>query len=244
MSSTIPTTRFQSALITGASRGLGQALAQQLAAAGVPVVLVARHAAALDVTVAAIRAAGGNAHAVPGDVGAPNDAARIVGEATRLVGPLDLLVHNASTLGPTPLGPLLDLSADELQRVLDVNLVGPFRLSRLVAGGMALRGRGTLVHISSDAAVSSYPHWGPYGASKAALDHLSATWAAELATHGVQSIAVDPGEMDTAMHAAALPDADPATLSRPADVARTLLAALPHIDAGARVRVTDLRRAA
>jgi len=235
---------YQNALITGASRGLGRALARQLSRSGVPVVLVARGEDALQQVVDELRAAGAEAHGLVGDVGQPADAARIIGAATQLVGPLDLVVHNASTLGPTPLPPLLDLSDAEFRHVLEVNLLGPFRLTRLVAGGMALRGRGTLVHISSDAAVESYPGWGPYGASKAALDHLSRTWAAELGDRGVTAVAVDPGEMDTAMHAAAIPDADPTSLSRPADVAATLLHALPHLDTGARVRVADLRRAA
>ena len=236
--------QVQNALITGASQGLGRALALQLAAARVPVVLVARGTGALQAVVEEIQRDGGVAFAVQGDVGRPEDAARIVGQAVGHVGPIDLLVHNASTLGPTPLAPLLDLSDEEVRQVFEVNLLGPFRLSRLVAGGMALRGRGTLVHISSDAAVEAYPTWGPYGASKAALDHLARTWAAELAAHGVTSIAVDPGEMDTAMHAAALPDADPTTLGRPADVARALLAHLPTLPSGVRVRVQDLRRAA
>ena len=133
---------------------------------------------------------------------------RLSGAAAALVGPIDLVVHNASTLGPTPLRSLLDTECEDLERVLSVNLVGPFRLTRALAGSMLLRGGGTLVHISSDAAVNAYPNWGAYSISKAALDTLSRGLAVELAEFGVRSVSVDPGEMDTQMHADAIPDAD------------------------------------
>lgn len=223
--------QHRTALITGASQGLGFALAAQLAARDVAVVLVARRPGLLADAVEALRAAGGEAHGVAADVS--DDPARIIGEATALVGPLDLLIHNASTLGPTPLRPLLDTDEAELRRVLDVNLVGPFRLTRAVAGAMALRGAGSVVFVSSDAAVEPYPTWGAYSVGKAAADHLAAIWAAELPD--VRFLAVDPGEMDTAMHAAALPDADPATLRAPAESARRILALLDSGATGRRV---------
>jgi len=214
----------RNALITGASRGLGRALAEQLAAQGVPVVLVARGADTLHDTVARIRRRGGTAHAIVADIGDPDAAHRIAGEAAALVGPLHLLVHNASTLGPVPLRPLLDVRAEEFEHVLQVNLLGPFRLTRAVAGQMALSGGGLVVHISSDAATEAYPGWGAYGASKAALDHLGRVWAAELEAQGVRFLLFDPGEMDTAMHAAAVPDADPRSLADPSAVAAAILA--------------------
>ena len=133
-----------------------------------------------------------------------------------------MLVHNASELGPTPLRLLLDTECEDLQHVLDVNLVGPFRLSKVIAGSMALRKTGLIVHISSDAAVQAYPTWGAYSVSKAALDHLSRLWAAELGEFGVRALSIDPGEMDTRMHADAMPDADPATLADPDAVARRI----------------------
>src|SRR6185312_15512677 len=204
------------AIITGASRGLGRALAVELARAGAKLVLVARESAELHAAVAEIRAAGGTAHAVAADVGDKEAIHRIAGAAAALVGPIDLLVHNASTLGPTPLPLLLDLDCEDFERVFEVNVLGPFRLSKVIAGGMALRGRGTIVHISSDAAISAYPRWGAYGVSKAALDHLGRSFAAELGELGVRTLVVDPGEMDTAMHAAAMPEADRAALARPA----------------------------
>jgi NAD(P)-dependent dehydrogenase (short-subunit alcohol dehydrogenase family) len=212
----------KNALITGGSRGLGRALAEELARAGARVVLVAREAEALDRAVAEIRAAGGQAHGITADIGDKQAIYRIAGQAAALVGAIDILVHDASTLGPTPLPLLLDTECEDLERIFQVNVIGPFRLTRALAGAMALRAAGVIVHISSDAGVEAYPRWGGYGASKAALDHLSRTWAAEL--EGVRVFSVDPGEMDTAMHAAALPDADPATLARPADVARRIAA--------------------
>ena len=213
-----------SALVTGASRGLGRALAEQLAAAGARVIAIARHAGPLGDVVAGIRARGGTAHAIAADVADQDAVHRIAGQATALVGPIELAIHNASVLGPTPLRLLLDTDCEDLAAVLEANLVGPFRLTKAIAGQMALRGRGTIVHVSSDAAVSAYPRWGAYGVSKAAQDHLSRILAAELDGTGVRVLAIDPGEMDTEMHAAAIPDADRAALARPADVAATILA--------------------
>jgi NAD(P)-dependent dehydrogenase (short-subunit alcohol dehydrogenase family) len=211
------------ALVTGASRGLGRALARALAAAGARVVLVARGRPELDAAVAEIRAEGGIAHAVVADVGDKRAIHRITGEAATLVGPIDVLVNAASTLGPTPLRSLDDTDCEDLERVLQVNLVGPFRLTKAIVGSMAVRRRGVVVDVSSDAAVEPYPTWGAYGVSKAALDHLTRIWAAELKDHGVRMFAVDPTEMDTQMHKDAIPDADPSTLADPADVAARIL---------------------
>lgn len=211
-----------SVLITGGSRGLGLALGQHLARDGARVVLVARGREALDAAVAEIRAAGGEAHGIVADVGDKHAIHRIAHEAAALVGPIDILINGASTLGPTPLRLLLDTECEDLERVLQVNLVGPFRLTRIIAGGMAIRGRGVVLNVSSDAAVEAYETWGAYGASKAALDHLTRTFAAELDGTGVRFLSVDPGEMDTQMHADAIPDADPATLARPEEVAERI----------------------
>ena len=212
------------ALVTGASRGLGRALAETLAARGARVALVARELDALAGVVASIRDAGGIAHAVAGDIADKTAIHRIAGQAHGLVGEIDIAIHNASTLGPTPLRLLLDTECEDLEAVLQANLVGPFRLTKVLAGAMALRASGVIVHISSDAAIEPYPRWGAYGISKAAQDHLNRILAAELEGTGVRVLAVDPGEMDTAMHAAAIPDADPASLQRPAHVAQRIVA--------------------
>ena len=227
------------ALVTGASRGLGRALALALAAAGARVALVARHAGPLDDVVAGIRARGGDAHAIAGNVADKDAVHRIAGQAAALIGPIDLVIHNASTLGPTPLRLLLDTDCEDLEAVLATNLVGPFRLTKVLAGQMILRGHGTIVHVSSDAAVAAYPRWGAYGVSKAAQDHLSRILAAELDGTGVRVLAVDPGEMDTEMHRAAIPDADPATLARPGEVAARILAMIRHdVPGGARLEAS------
>lgn len=213
----------QGALVTGASRGLGRALAEQLAARGARTALVARDAGPLHDVVAGIRARGGDAHAIAGDIASKAAIHSIAGQAQGLVGEISIAIHNASTLGPTPLGLLLDTECEDLTLVLETNLIGPFRLTKVLAGAMAIRGAGVIVHISSDAAVEPYPRWGAYGASKAAQDHLSKILAAELDGTGVRVLAVDPGEMDTVMHAAAVPDADRATLQRPAEVAARIV---------------------
>ncbi len=217
-------------LITGASRGLGAALAGILAAAGARVVLVARASAALDQVAAHIRKAGGEAHALAFDVADKQSVHALAGAAQALIGPIDVLVHNASTLGPLPMPLLLDTACEDLQSVLETNLIGPFRLTKLIAGHMALRGRGLVIHISSDAAVNGYSRWGAYGISKAALDQLTRVWAAELEPAGVRFLAIDPGEMDTRMHSDAMPDADPTSLARPETVATRLATLITHAD--------------
>jgi NAD(P)-dependent dehydrogenase (short-subunit alcohol dehydrogenase family) len=216
--------RGKGALVTGASRGLGRALAEALAAKGARVAMVAREAGPLGDAVATIRARAGIAHAIVADIGAKDAIHKIAGQAQGLVGEVGIAIHNASTLGPVPLRLLLDTECEDLAAVLETNLVGPFRLTKILAGAMVLRGAGTVVHISSDAAVEPYPRWGAYGVSKAAQDHLSRILAAELAGTGVRVLAVDPGEMDTKMHADAVPDADRASLQRPADVAARIVA--------------------
>lgn len=227
----------KAALVTGASRGLGAALAKELARRGARVVLVARGADALERVAADIRSFGGIAHVLPADISEKAAIYPLAGAAAALVGPIDVLVHNASLLGPTPLRLLLDTDCEDLSRVLETNLVGPFRLSKIVAGSMALRGEGTIVHVTSDASVAAYPRWGAYSVSKAAFDHLARVMAAELGELGVRVFSVDPGEMDTVMHADAMPDADRAALARPETVAAQIATmiereSVPH---GARV---------
>ena len=211
------------ALVTGASRGLGEALARSLGKRGAKVVLVGRELTPLEAVAASIRAEGGEAHALAADVGDKEAVYPLAGAAAALVGPIEVLIHNASTLGKTPLPVLLDTECEDLERVLQVNLIGPFRLTKAIAGSMAVRGRGLVVHVTSDASVSAYPGWGAYGVSKAALDHLGRSWAAELDGTGVRVLSIDPGEMDTRMHADAIPGADRATLAEPRVVAERIV---------------------
>jgi NAD(P)-dependent dehydrogenase (short-subunit alcohol dehydrogenase family) len=213
----------RAALVTGASRGLGAALAFELARRGVRVVGVAREASGLEPVVARIRAAGGEAHALAADQGDRDAIYPLVGAATALVGPIDVLVLNASTLGLVPLRELAETECEDFARVLEVNLLGPFRLAKAIVGSMLVRGSGLVVGLSSDAAVNGYCGWGPYGVSKAGLDHLLRTWAAELSGSGVRFLSIDPGEMNTRMHAEAMPEADRTALADPASVASRLV---------------------
>jgi NAD(P)-dependent dehydrogenase (short-subunit alcohol dehydrogenase family) len=230
--------RGTASLVTGGSRGLGRALGQALARSGSRVVLVAREAGPLEAVVGEIRASGGEAYAIAADVADMSATHAIAGQAAALVGPVDILINNASTLGPAPLRLLLDTDCEDLERALAVNLVGPFRLTKALAGSMALRGRGAIVNISSDAAVEAYERWGAYGASKAALDQLGRIWAAELAATGVRVLTVDPGEMNTRMHAEAMPEADPATLADPAEVAARIVRLITqHREAASGARI-------
>lgn len=217
-------------VITGAGQGLGRALALALGRRGARLALVARTASALDAVAAEVRGAGGEAHAVPGDVGEKEATHRIAGQAMAALGGVDVVVHNASTLGHVPLRALVDTDCEALERALAVNVVGPFRLTKALLGPMLVAGRGLVLLVSSDAAVEAYPTWGAYGTSKAALDHLGRIWSAELEESGVRVIAVDPGEMDTAMHADAIPDADRAALASPASVAERFVQLIAHAE--------------
>lgn len=228
------------ALVTGASRGLGLEIARGLARAGAEVVMVARGEDELARAVSSIRAEGGVAHGLAFDVADKEAIHRIAGAAAALVPSLEIVVHAASTLGPLPMPLLLDTTCEDFEAVLATNLVGPFRLTKVLAGPMMLAGRGVVLFVSSDAAVAAYPSWGAYSVSKAAQDHLARLFAAEL--DPVRFLAVDPGEMDTKMHADAMPDADRTTLARPADVAASVLTILrraPLLTNGARLLASD-----
>ena len=217
--------RGKNVLVTGGSRGLGRALGEEAARLGARVVLVARGQEALDEVVRGIRERGGEAHALAADVADKDATYGLAGAAAALVGPIEVLVHAASALGPTPLSLLLDTACEDLSAVLATNLVGPFRLTKAIAGSMALRGEGVIVAISSDAATNAYPRWGAYGASKAGFDQLVRVLAAELEGTGVRVLTVDPGEMDTQMHRDAFgKEHDPSALARPETVARKIVA--------------------
>jgi NAD(P)-dependent dehydrogenase (short-subunit alcohol dehydrogenase family) len=220
------TDKAKAVLITGGSRGLGAALALTLGKEGAAVALLSRGAQELERTVQSLREAGVVAHGIVGDIADKGDVHRIAALAAQAVGPIDLLVHNASTLGPLPMPLVLDTECEALAEVFETNVLGPFRLTRIVAANMLLRGRGRIVLVSSDAATNAYPRWGAYGASKAAADHLHHVLAAELLGAGVRVLSVDPGEMDTAMWRAAMPGADPTGLASPLAVAARIVALL------------------
>ncbi len=189
------------ALVTGASRGLGEVIARELAGEGYELLLTARDGAALAHVAETLRPWRSAVELLPGDVTDPDHRERLREAVGRRRG-LDLLVNNAATLGRTPLPPLLDASDAELQQVYRVNLVAPVALVRALRAALAAR-HGLVVNVSSDAAVGGYPGWGNYGASKAALDLASRTLAQELAPEGIAVVSVDPGDLRT-------PGAEPA----------------------------------
>src|SRR5690242_6728072 len=195
--------------VTGGTSGLGLALVRAFAHRGARVAFVARHGDA----VAAVARELPRTHGIAGDVSRKDDIYPIALQITGELGGLDVLVNNASSLGPTPLKLLADTDCEDLELALATNLVGPFRLTKALLGALsasAREGRGAVVlNVSSDAAVNAYPTWGAYSASKAALRHLSAIWNEELSADGVRFLSIDPGDMDTPLHAIAAPDADP-----------------------------------
>lgn len=224
--------------VTGGTSGLGLALVRLLTAMGARVAFVARGAEAVARTARETGAQG-----IVGDVGRKEDIHPIALQVTASLGRLDVLINNASSLGPVPLALLADTECEELEQALAVNLVGPFRLTKALFGALAAsarQGRGAVVvNISSDAAVSAYAGWGAYGASKAGLRHLTAIWAEEARDEGVRFLSIDPGDMDTKLHALAVPDADPSTLKMPelsaSEIVQAVLAALPNRAAEQRV---------
>lgn len=199
-------THAQVALITGASRGLGRTLAHFLAAQGTDLVLTARGARALETTAQELAIYGRRLIPLPGDIADAGHRQQLA-QAAAALGRLDLLVNNASTLGPSPLPPLADYPLEALEQVLAVNVLAPLGLVQAMLP-LLRRTRGLIVNISSDAATGGYAGWGGYGASKAALDLLSLTLANELASEGVAAVSVDPGDMRTQMHQDAFPGED------------------------------------
>jgi NAD(P)-dependent dehydrogenase (short-subunit alcohol dehydrogenase family) len=208
--------------VTGGTSGLGLALVRRLTAQGARVAFVARSAPAVE------RIANQTgAHGIVGDIGRKDDIYPIALQMTGNLGGLDVLINNASSLGPTPLAPLADTECEDLEQALAVNVLGPFRLTKALFGALAASARnerGALViNISSDAAINAYSGWGAYGGSKAALRHLTSIWAEEAKADRVGFLSIDPGDMDTPLHALAIPDADPLTLRRPEDSAAELV---------------------
>jgi NAD(P)-dependent dehydrogenase (short-subunit alcohol dehydrogenase family) len=209
-------------LITGASRGLGRELARLFAGRGDRLILTARGAAALGD--AADELAGSTeVVALAGDVADAAHAERLVRLGLERFGRIDVLVNNASTIGPSPMPTLEAYPPDALAEVFRVNTLAPLGLIQRVLPGMRARGAGVIVNVTSDAAVQAYPTWGGYGASKAALEHLSRVLAAELDATGVRVYTVDPGDMNTDMHRAAEPGVDLGHLPGPEVVAPALV---------------------
>jgi NAD(P)-dependent dehydrogenase (short-subunit alcohol dehydrogenase family) len=228
------TSTSRTALVTGASAGLGRALATTLADRGWTLVVDARGADRL-AEVAAELSRRTTVDAVPGSVTDPTHRAELA-TAVRRHGHLDLLVHNASELGGSPQPSLTDLESQTFHAVLETNVVAPAALTRELLPDLTAA-RGTVLAVSSDAAVEHYEGWGAYGASKAALDHLVGTFASE--HPALRWYAVDPGDMRTAMHQAAFPGEDISDRPLPETVVPALLRLLEAAPSSGRYRAID-----
>ncbi|HEX8136851.1 MAG TPA: SDR family oxidoreductase [Pyrinomonadaceae bacterium] len=213
-------------LITGASQGLGRQLAIEYAREGAAALaLVARDREKLIETSERVRevAPGTRTLLLEADLQKQSDIERVVATAlSEFGGRLDVLVNNASAIGPTPLPYLLDYPLEDFRSVLDTNLIAPFLLIKKALPAMIEHG-GSIINVTSDAGQTGYPGWGAYGISKFGLEGMSQTWAAELEESNVRINVVDPGEMNTAMHRAAEPDEDPAQWAKPEDVTEVFI---------------------
>ena len=218
--------------VTGGTSGLGLALVRILLDRGARVAFVARNRDGVE----RVTGERPGAHGIAGDVSQKADTYPIAMQILGALGGLDALINNASSLGPVPLAPLADTNCEDFELALQTNVLGTFRLTKALLGALAASAREggypVVVNISSDAAIHPYPNWGAYSASKAALHHLSGIWNAELESQAIRIISWDPGDMDTPLHAAAVPGADSAALKSPEDAARELLSNIAgHISA-------------
>jgi NAD(P)-dependent dehydrogenase (short-subunit alcohol dehydrogenase family) len=224
------------AIVTGASRGLGAALATALVEEGWWVVIDARDAEALEKTAADLGGLGGTVTALAGDVNDPAHRRALieaVGER-----PLDLLINNASSLGPSPLPSLTDVSPERLGEVFATNAVAPVALIQAAAPALRRSAHPTVVNITSDASVGAYSGWGAYGASKAALDHLGAVLAEEEPAWRVWT--VDPGDMRTRMHQEAFPGEDISDRPEPETVVPAFLTLISSARPSGRLRLAEV----
>jgi len=227
------------AVVTGASRGLGRALAAALAAAGYQLIIDARDADTLAATASELQAAG-SVLALPGDITDPDHRVRVAA-AAEAAGGASLLVHNAGTLGASPLPALADYLAGALRTCLEVNVIAPVALTQLLLPGLRARG-GAIVAITSDAAVEAYSGWGGYGAAKAAFEQAFAVLAAE--EPALRVWRVDPGDLRTRMHQEAFPGVDISDRPLPETVAPAFLRLICERMPSGRYRAAELLPAA
>ena len=228
------------AIVTGASRGLGQALAEGLARQGWSLVIDGRDPSALEDASAHLGpqlSPGHAVRAVAGDITDPEHRRALVGAAAELGG-LDLLVNNAGTLGASPLPPLGEYPLDALRVALEVNVVAPLAVTQAALPLLVTSPHPRVLNITSDAAVEAYEGWGGYGAGKAALEHLGAVLAVENPAVAVWS--VDPGDLRTAMHQAAYPGEDITDRPEPSSVVPAFLALINSDRPSGRYRASEL----
>lgn len=213
-------------LITGASQGLGRQLAIEYAREGAAgVALVARSVERLNEVRDRIQEVAPQTKllVITADLTLQEDIERVVATTlSEFNGRLDVLVNNASSIGPSPMPYLIDYPLEDFRNVINTNLIAPFLLIKKALPAMIENG-GSIINVTSDAGVTGYPGWGAYGISKFSIEGMSQTWAAELEDSGVRVNWVDPGDMNTAMHRAAEPDEDPSQWANPADVTEVFI---------------------
>jgi NAD(P)-dependent dehydrogenase (short-subunit alcohol dehydrogenase family) len=209
-------------MITGASKGLGRALALAFAKEGARLAICSRSLEELLVVKAEAEAFGAEVLAVAADISLARDVERFVAMAEEAYGNIDVLINNASILGPSPMPLLLDYPEADFVEVLRINTISPFLVARRVMPGMLQRNQGSIINLTSEAGNTGYAGWGAYGISKFAVEGLTETWADELSSTNVRVNMVDPGEMDTKMHRLAVPDCD-YPLAKPEDVVGVFL---------------------
>ncbi|MDR4888406.1 SDR family oxidoreductase [Fredinandcohnia sp. QZ13] len=204
-------------MITGASKGLGKALTLAFAKEGAKLSICARTEDNLLKVKREAEQLGATVLAVTADVSKTRDVERFVALTEEKYGKIDILINNASLLGPSPMPLLLDYPEEDFMEVLRVNALSPFLVTRRVVVGMLQRNQGSIINVTSEAGHIGYAGWGAYGVSKFAVEGLTETWADELSETGIRINMVDPGEMDTEMHQLAVPDCD-YPLAKPEDV--------------------------
>ncbi|WHY77786.1 SDR family oxidoreductase [Neobacillus sp. WH10] len=204
-------------MITGASKGLGKALTLAFAKEGAKLAICARSEEKLLMVKDATERLGAEVLAVTADISKSRDVERFVAMAEKEYGHIDVLINNASILGPSPMPLLLDYPEEDFCEVLRVNAVSPFLVTRRVIPGMLEQNVGSIINVTSEAGHTGFAGWGAYGISKFAVEGLTQTWANELSETNVRVNMVDPGEMDTDMHKLAVPNCD-YPLAMPEDV--------------------------
>jgi len=195
-------------MITGASKGLGKALTLAFATEGTRLAICSRKAEELNLVKLEAEKRGAEVLAVPTDLSISREVERFVGMTEEAYGRVDVLINNASILGPSPMPLLLDYPEEDFEQVLKTNAISPFLVTRRVLPGMLQRNHGSIINLTSEAGNVGYAGWGAYGISKFAVEGLTETWADELSSTNIRVNMVDPGEMDTDMHRLAVPDCD------------------------------------
>lgn len=212
----------QVVVITGASKGLGKELALAFARQGAALALCARNEELLLQVKAEVAETGAAVLAMTVDISIGRDVEKFVASIEKHFGRVDVLINNASVLGPSPMPILIDYPEDDYQEVLRINTVSPFLMTKRVLPGMLQKGSGSIINVTSEAGNTGFAGWGAYGISKFAIEGLTQTWADEVNGTGVIINMVDPGEMDTDMHALAVPDCA-YDINHPADVCDVFL---------------------